>query len=29
VYLTIADEVLKVPIGKEFPTAEEKISELV
>ena len=29
VYLTIADEILKVPIGKEFPTAEEKISELV
>lgn len=29
VYLTIADEVLKTPIGKAFPTAEEKISALV
>ena len=29
VYLTIADEVLKTPIGKEFPTAEEKMSEIV
>jgi hypothetical protein len=29
VYLTIADEVLKAPIGKEFPTAEEKMSELI
>ena len=29
VYLTLADEVLKTPIGKEFPTAEEKMSELV
>src|SRR6266852_1343303 len=27
VYLTLADEVLKAPIGKEFPTAEEKMSE--
>jgi hypothetical protein len=29
VYLTIADEVLKTPIGKAFPTAEEKMSALV
>jgi hypothetical protein len=29
VYLTIADEVLKSPIGKEFPTAEEKMSVLI
>ena len=29
VYLTIADEVLKTPIGKEFPTAQEKMSEIV
>jgi hypothetical protein len=29
VYLTIAEEVLKAPIGKQFPTAEEKMSELV
>ena len=25
----IADEVLKTPLGKEFPTAEEKMSELI
>lgn len=29
VYLTIADEVLKTPIGKDFPTAEEKMSEII
>ena len=29
VYLTIAEEVLKTPLGKDFPTAEEKMSELV
>jgi hypothetical protein len=29
VHLTIADEVLKTPIGKAFPTAEEKLSALV
>ena len=29
VYLTIADEVLKTPLGKAFPTAEEKMSEIV
>jgi len=29
VYLTIAEEVLKTPLGKEFPTAEEKMSVLV
>jgi len=29
VYLTIADEVVKSPIGKEFPTAEEKMSALI
>ena len=29
VYLTLADEVLKAPIGKEFPTAEEKMSEII
>jgi hypothetical protein len=29
VYLTIADELLKTPIGKAFPTAEEKMSALV
>jgi hypothetical protein len=29
VYLTLADEILKAPIGKEFPTAEEKMSALV
>jgi hypothetical protein len=29
IYSTIADEVLKAPIGKEFPTAEEKMSELI
>jgi len=29
IYMTIADEVLKAPIGKEFPTAEEKMSELI
>jgi hypothetical protein len=29
VYLTISEEVLKTPLGKEFPTAEEKMSEIV
>jgi hypothetical protein len=29
VYLTIADEVLKTPLEKRFPTAEEKVSEIV
>jgi hypothetical protein len=29
VYLTIAEEVLKAPLGKEFPTAEEKMSTIV
>jgi hypothetical protein len=29
VYLTIADEILKAPLGKEFPTAEEKMTELI
>jgi Protein of unknown function (DUF1552) len=29
VYLTIAEEVLKTPLGKEFPTAEEKMSAIV
>ena len=29
VYLTIAEEILRTPIGKAFPTAEEKMSELV
>jgi hypothetical protein len=29
VYLTIAEEALKTPIGKEFPTADEKMSALV
>ena len=29
VYLTLADEVLKAPIGKEFPTAEEKMSAII
>src|SRR5260370_32850587 len=29
VYLTIADEGIKSPIGKEFPTAEEKMSVLI
>src|SRR3954470_13286041 len=29
IYMTIADEVIKAPIGKEFPTAEEKMSELI
>ena len=29
VYLTIAEEVLKAPLGKEFPTAEEKMSAIV
>jgi hypothetical protein len=29
VYLTIAEEVLKTPLGKAFPTAEEKMSEIV
>ena len=29
VYLTIADELLQAPLGKAFPTAEEKMNELV
>lgn len=29
VYLTIAEEILKTPLGNEFPTAAEKISALV
>jgi hypothetical protein len=29
VYLTLAEEVLKTPLGKDFPTAEEKMSALV
>jgi hypothetical protein len=29
VYLTLAEEVLKTPIGKAFPTAEEKMSAIV
>jgi hypothetical protein len=29
VYLTIADEILKSPLGKDFPTAEEKMPALV
>jgi hypothetical protein len=29
VYLTIAEEVLKAPLGKEFPTAEEKMSTII
>ena len=29
VYLTIAEEVLKTPLGKDFPTAEEKMHELI
>ncbi len=29
VYLTISEELLKTPLGKEFPTAEEKMSFLV
>jgi len=29
VYLTIAEEVLKTPLGKDFPTAEEKMTALV
>src|SRR6202050_3196404 len=29
IYLTIADEVLKAPIGKDFPTGEEKMSEII
>ena len=29
VYLTITEEVLKTPLGKDFPTAEEKMSALV
>jgi hypothetical protein len=29
VYLTIAEEVLKAPIGNAFPTADEKMSALI
>jgi hypothetical protein len=29
VYLTIVEEILKTPLGKEFPTAEEKMSAIV
>ena len=29
VYLTIAEEILKTPLGKDFPTAEEKMHELI
>jgi hypothetical protein len=29
VYLTLTEEILKTPLGKEFPTAEEKMSFLV
>jgi hypothetical protein len=29
VYLTLSEELLKTPLGKEFPTAEEKMSFLV
>jgi len=29
VYLTIAEEILKTPLDKAFPTAEEKMSEIV
>jgi hypothetical protein len=29
VYLTIENEVPKTPIGKEFPTAQEKISGII
>ncbi len=29
VYLTIAEEVLKTPLGKAFPTAEEKMTSIV
>ena len=29
VYLTIAEELLKTELGKDFPTAEEKMHELV
>jgi uncharacterized protein DUF1552 len=29
VYLTIAEEILKTPLGKDFPTAEEKMGFLV
>ena len=29
VYLTVAEEVLKTPVGKDFPTGEEKMSTLV
>jgi hypothetical protein len=29
VYLTLSEEILKTPLGKEFPTAEEKMSFLV
>ena len=29
VYLTIVEEILKTPLGKDFPTAEEKMPELV
>jgi hypothetical protein len=29
VYLTLAEEVLKTPLGKDFPTAEQKMSALV
>ncbi len=29
VYLTITEEILKTPLGKEFPTAEEKMSAIV
>ncbi len=29
VYLTIVEEILKTPLGKEFPTAEEKMSAII
>jgi hypothetical protein len=29
VYSTISEEVLKTPLGKEFPTAEEKMTDLI
>ncbi len=29
IYLTIAEEILKTPLDKTFPTAEEKMPEIV
>jgi hypothetical protein len=29
IYLTIAEEILKTPLDKAFPTAEQKMPEIV